>query len=148
MALPNEADFAVVKMGDGAGSEVFTAICGLESVSINDVVSTQDRTRRDCATPGKPGVRKTKATGRSLDITGTGGVDKPNIASFNTAIGIVKNYKVELYKNDGTSPGLLYGTYAGAFMMTSANMSINADGESTGEIALANDGAWTWTAAA
>ncbi|WP_310533125.1 hypothetical protein [Novosphingobium sp.] len=147
MSTPNEADFALIKMGDGGGTEVFTAICGIENVSINNAVQTSDRTRRDCAKPGKIGTRKIKATGKTQTITGSGGVDKANIASFDTALGLVKNYKVELYKYDGTDTGLLYGTYAGAYMMTSSNMSFDPNGDSSGEITLESDGSWTWTAA-
>lgn len=148
MSVPNEADFALIKMGDGAGSETFAAICGIESVKINSVARTQDRYRRDCAKPGKPAVRKAKATGKQLDITGSGGVDKAGIDTLNTALGVSKNYKVELYKNDGTDSGTLQGTFAGAFILTASNMSLDANGDSSGEITLANDGAWTWTAAA
>lgn len=147
MSVPNESDFALVKMGDGAGPEVFTAFCGIESVSINNAVSTADRTRRDCAKPGKPGVRRIKSTGKSQTISGSGGVDKADITKFDTALGLVKNYKIELYKYDGTDAGTLMGTFAGAYMLTAQNMSLDANGDSSGEITLESDGLWTWTAA-
>ncbi|MES2903767.1 MAG: hypothetical protein V4696_06235 [Pseudomonadota bacterium] len=149
MSVPNEADFALIKMGDGATpTEVFTAICGIEGVSINETANTNDRFRRDCAKPGIPGVRKVRVVGKQLDVSGTGAVDKANIASFRSALGVSKNYKVELYKADGTDAGVLYGTYAGAFVLTTSNMSLDPNADTTGEINLASDGTITWTAAA
>lgn len=147
MSVPNESDFALIKIGDGGGPETFAAICGIEGVTINRTANTNDRFRRDCAKPGQPAVRRSRTTGKQMDITGTGGVDKASIASFDAALGVVKNYQIELYQYDGTDTGTLMGTFTGAFNMTSSNMSLDANGDSTGEITLASDGTWTWTAA-
>lgn len=147
MSVPNESDFALIKVGDGASPEVFTAICGIENVSINRVANTTDRFRRDCAKPGQPAVRRSKTTSKQLDITGTGGVTKTDIEAFDDALGVVKNYKVELYQYDGTDTGDLMGTFDAAFNLTAANMTLDANGDSSGEITLASDGTWTWTAA-
>lgn len=148
MSVPNESDFALIKIGDGEATETFTAICGIENVSINRTANTNDRARRDCATPGQPARRRSRTTSIQMDITGTGGVDKASIASFEAALGVVGNYEIELYQYDGTDTGTLMGTFAGAFNMTSANMSLDANGDSSGEVALASDGTWTWTAEA
>lgn len=149
MSIPNEADFALIKMGDGATpTEVFTAICGIEDVTVNETANTSDRFRRDCAKPGKPAVRKVKTTGTQVDITGSGGVDKANVATLRAALGISKNYKVELYKADGTDAGVLYGTYTGAFVLTSSGITLAASGDSNGDFNLASDGTVTWAAAA
>ncbi len=148
MSVPNESDFALIKIGDGEATETFTAICGIENVSINRTANTNDRFRRDCAKPGVPAVRRSRTTGKQLDITGTGGVDKASIADFEAALGIPGNYQIELYQYDGTDTGALMGTFAGAFNMTSANLSLDANGDSSGEITLASDGTWTWTAEA
>jgi hypothetical protein len=148
MSVPNEADFALIKIGNGATpTEVFSAICGIEDVSVNKNAQTSERFRRDCAKPGIPGVRKIKSTGKTMTISGSGGVDKANVATFEAALGVVKNYKIEFYKQDGSDAGVLYGTYAGAFMLTADNTSIASQGDSSGEITLESDGAWTWTAA-
>ena len=148
MSVPNEGDFALIKIGDGETVEAFTAICGIENVSINRTANTNDRFRRDCAKPGQPAVRRSRTTGKQMDISGTGGVDKASIADFEGALGVVQNYKIEIYQYDGTDTGDLMGTFAGAFNMTSANMSFDANGDSSGEVNLASDGTWTWTAAA
>lgn len=148
MSVPNESDFALIKVGDGATpTEVFTTICGIESVSVNRVANTQDKARRDCATPGLPAVRQSKTVSKQMDITGSGGVDKANIGAFDTALGVAKNYQIELYQYDGTATGVLMGEFAGKFNLTAANMSLDANGDSSGEINLANYGTWTWTPA-
>lgn len=147
MSVPNEADFALIKIGDGELPEVFTAICSIENVTINDTANTSDRSRRDCAKPGKPAVRRVKVSSTQVDVTGSGGIDKAQIATLRSALGLSKNYKVELYQYDGTDTGDLYGTYAGPFVLTSNNLSLDANGDGNGEINLASDGTITWTPA-
>lgn len=148
MSVPNEADFAIIKIGDGATTEVFTIACGLQDVNINQVANTSDRFVRDCAKPGEVPNRKVKTTGKQLDVTGSGLIDKAQVAIFIAALGLSKNYKVELYKDDGTDNGTLLGTYAAPFVMTASNMSIPREGNGSAEVTLASNGAWTWTAAA
>ncbi len=148
MSEPTEADFMIVKLGDGESPGVFTAICGIENVSINKAVNANDRYRRDCAKPGIPGARKNRATGKSLTITASGAANVDNIETFEDILGIKRNYQIGLYQTDGSDAGVLLGTYAGAFMLMSDNMTADPNGDSTGEITLNNDGPWTWTKAA
>lgn len=147
MSLPVEADFAIIKIGDGATTEVFTIACGIENVNISRAANTVDRFVRDCTKPGEIPNRLVKTTGKQLDITGDGLIDKTHIDTFETSLGIAGNYQVELYQDDGTDTGTLVGTIAGAFVMTASNNGIPRDGQSSAEITLANHGAWTWTAA-
>lgn len=147
MSLPNEADFALVKMGDGAGPEVFTLICGLTDVTINRAAQTQDRYPRDCAKPGQVPFRKVKTSGRSMDISATGLSNVDTIGDLDAALGLSKNYKVELYNEDGTDAGELLGTFSGAYVMTAANMGIPRDNAASGDINLASDGEWAYDAA-
>lgn len=149
MSLPTEVDFVLIKRGDGATpTEVFTLICGLQDATINRVVNSDDRFVRDCAKPGEVPYRKTRATGKQLDVTGTGLSNAATMEDFEDALGQVENYKLELYAEDGTDAGELLGTIAGAFRMTAANLSVPREGQASGEITLASHGAWTYTAAA
>ena len=148
MSLPVEADFAIIKIGDGATpTEAFAIACGIQDVTINQAVGTQDRYVRDCAKPGEIPNRKVKATGKSLDITGSGLIDKAQIAIYNSALGVTKNYKIELYADNGTDAGTLLGTISGSFMMTSSNQSIPREGTASAEITLVSNGACPWAAA-
>lgn len=146
MSLPNEFDFALVKMGDGVTpTEGFTTVCGIEGAQVNMTANTSDHYARDCASPGAVPFRRVKTNGRQLDVTGSGLSNADMIDEFLAALGLSKHYKIEGYQRDGTTTGKLLGTFAGGFVMTAANTNIS--GDSTGEITLASDGAWTWTAA-
>jgi hypothetical protein len=147
MSEPTEIDFALIKMGDGATPEVFTQICGIVDITINKSVSTSDRFVPDCAKPGAVPFRKTRVSGRQMDVSGTGLTNVDNLVTIDAALGVVKNYRIEGYQNDGTDGGALLGTYSGAYRMTSHNMSLTREGDASGEIALASHGEWTYEAA-
>lgn len=144
MSLPVEADFAVVKIGDGDSPEVFTILCGMDTVSINRTANTQDRFRRDCAKPGTVPFRRSRTTGKQMDVTSSGAINIPDIATYNAALGVTKNYKIELGKYDGTDAGTIIHEITGPFNLTAANSSVGDEG--TAEISLASDGIWTETA--
>lgn len=146
MSLPNEPDFVVVKAGDGANPEVFTIICGIENATVNQTVNTNDRFRRDCAKPGQVPRRKVRVTGRQWDATGSGVINIDEFDTFNTALGIRKNYRLEFGKRDGTDAGVIVGYYAGPGVMTAANVNMG-DGEGTAEITIAGEDDITWVTA-
>lgn len=148
MSLPTEFDFAILKIGDGEGPEVFTISCGKQDISMNFVANSSDRFVRDCAKPGEIPFRKAKATGRQADVTATGLTD---VTAFETELALLgkrANVKVELYADDQTDVGDLLGTVAMNALITALNIGASRDGDSTAEIVLASHGAWTWTAAA
>ncbi|ATP19794.1 hypothetical protein [Sphingobium yanoikuyae] len=141
MSLPTEADFAVVKMGDGASTEVFTILCGLDQVTINRTANTNDRFRRDCAAPGTPAYRKSRTTGKQMDVTANGAINIPDITRYNAALGVVKNYRIELGQYDGTPEGEIIHVINGAFNLTNANSGVGDEGNA--DVSLASDGVWT-----
>lgn len=150
MAVPTEIDWVLVKKGDGnvdPGPEVFALICGIQDVNINRQVNSEDRFVRDCAKPGEVPIRKVRANGKQLDISGSGLTNADTVETFEDALGVVGNYQIEAYQADGTDTGELLGTFAGAFMMTAANMTVPREGGTSGDITLANHGAWTYTPA-
>lgn len=147
MSLPTEFDFAILKIGDGAGPEVFTISCGKQDITTNFGANSTDRFVRDCAKPGEIPFRKAKATGKQLDITASGLTD---VTAFGTEVALLgqkPNVKVEYYADDGTDAGSLLGTIAVNALVTSLNIAAPRDGDSSAEIALASNGPWTWTAA-
>jgi hypothetical protein len=148
MSLPTEPDFALIKYGDGDDPEVFAIACGIQDITLNFTANTSDRFVRDCAKPGEIPYRKVKATGKQLDVTGSGLIDKAQLTAYNDALGKVGNFKIELYADDGTDAGDLIGTYAAAFMQTAVNPAIPRENQATVEVSLASHGPWTWTPAA
>lgn len=147
MSVPTEFDFAQIKIGDGGDPESFTVICDVVDVNINTTAQTNDRFRRDCTKPGEVPTRIVKVTGKQLDISGTGIHDTAQIATLQAAVGESKNYEIVGYEDDGTDAGAEIGTYAGAFVMTADNLAVVRDGDGGLQIDLANNGAWTYTAA-
>lgn len=148
MSLPNEIDWALIKLGDGESPEVFTIICGIQDVSINQGANTSDRFVRDCDEPGAVPFRKTKVSGKQLDIAGSGLSNSLEEVRLNASLGRVENYQIETYRDDGSDAGVLLGTYEGPFRMTSKNINATREGDSGLEIALASHGEWEYTDAA
>lgn len=147
MSLPTEVDFALIKIGDGGGPETFTQLCGITDVTINTQAQSNDRYVRDCSRPGEVPFRRTKVTGKALDISGSGLSNADQIAVLQAALGQVGNFNVELYQEDGTDAGTLLGTVAGAFRLTASNLTIPRDNPASAQVNLASDGTWTYTAA-
>jgi hypothetical protein len=148
MSLPTEFDFATLEIGDGATpTEVFTISCGKTDLTINTTASSNDRFVRDCAKPGEIPFRKTRVTGRQMDITATGLTDATAYGNEIDLVGARANVKVKLYADDGTDAGDLIGTIALNALVSALNVGVPRDGDSSAEITLASHGAWTWTAA-
>lgn len=148
MAIPTEIDFAIVKIGDGESPEVFSIVCGMQDISVNESANTTDRWRRDCAKPNSPPVRTIRVNGQSLDISGSGLPNKDELARLSASLGKKLNYRVEGYIDDGTDAGELAVTWAGNFVMTTNNNNFAMEGDGGAEINLANNGPYTITVAA
>ena len=147
MSLPVEADFALISIESATTPGEFTKLCGFFGAQINRTAGTNDRFRRDCDKPALPGYRRSKTTGRQLDVTSSGAINIPDIALYNEALGVVRSYKVELFQDNETDVGDLIHTITGDFNLTSANTNVDREGEGGGEITLASDGPWIETAA-
>lgn len=150
MSLPNEVAFALIKYSDMAqSSPVFAALCGITNVSVNETVEVQERRVRDCTTPNKPGGKQTKIIGTNWQISGSGLTNATQRTVIkNSLLGKTVNYKVEYYKDDGTDAGLLLGTESGSAVMTTNNMSLDQNGESSLQIELLGLGTLAYAAAA
>lgn len=147
MSEPNEVEFALIKKGNGAQPEVFEVLCGLRDVTINRGTQGSDRYGYDCAKPNAPGFRLQRITGKQLDISGSGLTNADDIPDMEEALGVLKNYQVELYSDDGSATGDLLGTYAYASHMTAANMNLTREGQATADVTLPSHGSWTYTPA-
>lgn len=148
MSVPIEIDFAQVHMGDGADPEVFTVICDLTSVTLNEGAETTTRRRRDCTKPGKPGARFSKVLGTFWDVNGTGLSNGPQVAALQAAIGKHKNFQIIGYRDDGTDAGDEIGTWEGQGVITARNYSMDREGETSMEVTIEGEGDLTYTAAA
>lgn len=146
MSYPVEIDAVVIKLGDGATPEVFTTVCGMENVTLNQTVQTNDRFRRDCAKPGQVPSRKVRVTGKQWDITANGVANIAEIDRLKGALGISHNYQIVAIEYDGTDGGNVLGTFSGPAVMTANNMNLQPN-EGTTEITLAGENELEWVAA-
>lgn len=149
MSFPTEADFALIKIQTADGPPaVFTQLCGIESVSINRSANMTERYRRDCAKMGRPGKRKLRSTGTSWQISGSGVQNLDQETTYAGAVGVLKNYQIELYRDNDTDGGELLGTYAGTAMLTTHKQTSDQNAEgSTLEITLEGQDDLEWTVA-
>jgi len=153
VSYPVEPDYIVVELGDGASPEVFTAMCGMESASINRTVQSNDRFRRDCAKPAAVPTRKVRVTGTQWDVTSNGVINMAEFVRFKAALGIRRNYRLLFgqYDNqdatDTERTGTIYGYEKGPAVMTAYNINVGGD-EGTAEITLAGEDALVWTTGA
>lgn len=143
MAVPVEPDFAIIKMGDGGGTEVFSITCGVQDVTVNGTANLADRFVRDCAAPNVAPFRKTKLTGKQWEVTGSGLIDKAQLGILHAALGSLKNYKIELYTDDASAIGLLYATYSGSFRLGSVNVGVVREGDATVQVTLVSNSVLT-----
>lgn len=149
MSEPNSADFALIKLETAAGPPaVLTLLCGIEDVTINRTVQTSERYVRDCAKPNRPGNRRLRNTGFAWSITGAGSDNIDLEDEYEDAMGVLKNYTVELYKDDGTDGGDLMGSYEGSAMLTVRNQDLSQSNAGNTQVTLEGVGALEWTAAA
>jgi len=147
MSVPTEYDFAVLEIGDGEASEVFVVSCGKQDFTVNFAAQTQDRFVRDCAKPGEIPFRKTKASGKMLDITASGLVDDDAVRNEADLIGTVQNVRLRYYREDGTDLGELLATISCPMRINTLSIGTPREGDSTAEMSLASHGEWTFVTA-
>lgn len=148
MSLPTEFDFATLEIGDGATpSEVFTISCGKTDVTLNVTANSSDRFVRDCTKPGEVPFRRTKVSGKQMDITASGMTDATAYGTEIDLVGTRQNVKVKLFEDDGTDGGALIGTVALNALISALNVGVPREGDASAELTLASHGGWTWTAA-
>lgn len=130
--------------GDGAGPEVFTALCGITTRSFTGQVNTNDQFTRDCADPENVPVRRVIATGKQFDLSGEGVLNRAFLADLWAELGDISNWRLVF-----TEPAddLVYqGYWQGAFMLS--NFQVTAEDENFAQISiqLVSDGDVEFTA--
>jgi len=132
----------LVKIGDGEASEVFSNLCGLNSKSLTINNSAIDVTTPDCTTPEGALWTETLAGLKNVSVSGDGFFeDSAAEARMNTvAMQNDNQANFEIVVPD-------FGTYAGAFRLTSVEFGGETEGGVTYSISLESTGEVTFTAA-
>ena len=132
----------LVKIGDGEASEVFSNLCGLNSKSLTINNSSIDVTTPDCTAPEGALWTETLAGLKNVSVSGDGFFeDSIAEARMNTvamAADNVANFQVVVPD---------FGTYAGAFRLTSVEYGGETEGGVTYSLSLESTGVVSFTAA-
>jgi len=131
----------LIKIGDGAGSEAFTAIAGLNSKSITINNSAIDVTTPDATTPGGALWASNLNGLKSMSISGDGifldeSAQEGRLNTIAMQADPVANF--ELVVPD-------FGTYSGEFRVTSLEFGGETEGATTFSLSLESNGTVTYT---
>jgi len=132
----------LVKIGDGAGGESFANLCGLNSKSMTINNSSIDVTTPDCSSPEGTLFTETLAGLKNFSVSGNGFFEASTTeARMNTVAMATDNQaNFQLLIPD-------FGTYAGAFRITSLEFGGETEGGVTYSLSLESTGAVTFAAA-
>ena len=132
----------LVKIGDAASPEVFSNLCGLNSKSLTINNSSIDVTTPDCTSPEGALWTETLSGLKNLAVSGDGFFeDSTAEARMNTvAMAADNSVNIEIVVPD-------FGTYAGAFRISSLEFGGETEGGVTYSLSLESNGAVTFTAA-
>jgi len=130
----------LIKIGDGAGSEAFTAIAGLNSKSITINNSAIDVTTPDATTPGGALWASSLNGLKSMSISGDGiflddSAQEGRLNTIAMQADPVANF--ELVVPD-------FGTYSGEFRVTSLEFGGETEGATTFSLSLESNGTVTY----
>lgn len=133
----------LIKIGDGAATEVFTTVCGLTTQSIQINGEDIDVTTVDCDDPTGPLFRQTLGGVKSVTVSGNGTFKNKTVLTTIVNLALAKenaaNFEVII-------PG--FGTFAGNFRCNTVGMGGEMEGGVTQELSLNSNGTVTFTAAA
>lgn len=130
----------ILSIGDGASTEVFTAIAGLRDTTITESNETVDVTSKDDA-----GIRCLLGglNGKAITVTGTGVFkDDATVASIRADLraGTLRNFEIDKADTGATTGGEVI---TAAFQITSFEEAGAYDGEMNYSITLESSGAVT-----
>lgn len=140
MAQPDiiKGTYFSLMLGDGGGPETFTALCGFTTRTFRGQINTADQFTRDCDDPENVPVRRITATGKQWSLSGEGTVNRANLEAIQNELGDISNWRFAF-----TEPAddLVYqGYWAGAFMLTSIEITASDESYATINISLESDG--------
>ena len=126
----------LIKIGDGAGSEAFTTIAGLNSKSITINNSSIDVTTPDATTPGGAPWASNLNGLKSVSISGDGifldeSAQEGRLNTIATAADPVANFEIVVPD---------FGTYSGEFRVTSLEFGGETEGATTFSLSLESNG--------
>lgn len=141
MAQPDilKGTFFSLMLGNGATpTEVFTALCGFTTRTFRGQINTNDQFTRDCADPENVPVRRITATGEQWSLSGEGVVNRANLETIEAELGDISNWRFAF--TEPADDEIFQGYWAGAFMMTSLEITASDENYATLNITMESDG--------
>jgi TP901-1 family phage major tail protein len=131
----------LVKIGDGAGTEAFANLCGLNSKAITLNNSLIDVTTPDCTTPAGALWTESLNGVKNVTISGDGYFEDSVTELRMNTVAMSADPKCNFTV---TVPA--FGTYAGSFYIESLEFGGETEGGVTYSLSLTSTGAVTFTA--
>lgn len=133
----------LVKIGDGAATEVFANLCGMNSKTLTINNSSIDVTTPDCTTPAGALWAESLNGVKSVSVSGDGFFEDSTTELRMNTVAMQADPKCNFQI---VVPA--FGTYAGSFRIESLEFGGETEGGVTYSISLASTGAVTFTASA
>jgi predicted secreted protein len=148
MAKPKTYSWSkfIILLGDGAQTEVFTAVCALVSKGVEFSSDTADVNVPDCTNPDLPSWTERVVRGKSASITGEGVMDFATHTQFYTWFdaGTAKSVQIKLDAPLADKGGI----YQGKFVLSAYQVTGNEDdAKISHSLTMQSDGPVTWTLA-
>jgi len=132
----------LVKIGDGAGTEVFSNLCGLNSKSITINNTSIDVTTPDCTTPEGTLWTATLPGLKNVSVSGDGFFEDSTAELRANTIAMATDNQVNM-----EITVVDFGTYCGAFRITTLEYGGESEGGQTYSVALESTGTIAFAAA-
>lgn len=144
MSVPTivKGAYVDILMGDGAGPEVFAAICGITTRNFTAQVNTNDVFVPDCADPEDIPVRRANPTGKQWDLSGEGLLNLDNWQALDAKLGVTGNFRFRIGRPSGSVANT--GYWSGPAMITNMQIGgVQGDGGfASVALTIVSDGEW------
>lgn len=144
-----EGNYADIMFGDGAGPEVFTQLCGINTRGINITYANAfELTDYDCADPEDAGQTVRSVGAQDWSITGSGLYNRTQMAAIRELMGNEQNWRFSMDEPSAPAAAVDAGFWQGPGFISSFEITGN-DGEWTqASITITGAGLLTWADAA
>lgn len=129
----------LIKLGNGAGPEVFAAPCGLTTKGFNQTANVQETTVPDCADEDAAAYIERDVDTLSSEISGSGVMTSEAFTTWRVWFASAASKNCRIYPNGATG-----GYWQGAFILTAFNLTAQRGQKVNVDVTMQSDGAYTW----
>lgn len=137
--------YFVLALGNGGTpTETFAALCGIDTRQFQYQANTSDQFTRDCDDPEDVPIRRLIVTGEQWSLSGSGSLNRANIATIEAAKGTTKNWRF-YWTEPADDAGIYAGYYEGPAILTNVTIDGNDTAYAQISLQIESDGQWTFT---